>query len=211
MGYYLAVDEHNVVEYFKQELEESLETGFFNGIFLDHFISSIIPKENAFKREKFIFGTLVKSIFTVLKPYWDSGNKGFVKEVVAKFHDRLTYIEDDIWNSSIWNGCLNMSNDTSAVELLDVYVQYANYKIKTGGNPIRDAIYSNRIEIAKYLLKKGYSIPESISLFQLNNMISWDPVRLQFLLDNGCILKTNDKEKKCLDIIQQARLKEEEN
>lgn len=205
------VNANNVVELLKDEIEASWGIGSFESIILEQFIYPILAEDDWESTEEYneVLDTIRTNIFTILKPYWEAGGVGFVRYVIGKFYGYLATMSDGRWNSSIWNGCLNMSESSDSVGLLKAYMKYGGYRIKPNGNPVRDAIYSNRMEIAMYLInERGMNAPATISLFQLNNMISWDPVRLSFLLDHGCKLNMSEKEKSCIEIIQREINKE---
>lgn len=210
--YYMRqVSVNNVIELLKDEIEAFWSVGSFESITFEEFIYPILAEDGWESTEEYneVLDTIRTNIFTILKPYWEADGKAFVRYIIGKFYGYLATMSDGRWNSSIWNGCLNMSETSGYVELLKAYIKYGDYSIKPNGNPVRDAIYSNRLEIATYLIsERGMNAPVTISLFQLNNMIGWDPVRLSFLLDHGCKLNMSEKEKSCIEIIQREMNKE---
>lgn len=135
-------------------------------------------------------------------------NEDIAKETLTRMSGYLTIMSNGKWNSSIWNAALEAEGTEG---ILSLFMEYANYRLKTNGNPVRDAVYANRLGLADLLIQKGFKPVDKISMFQIANMINWDPNRLRYLLANKCTIEASDKETETLKLImREIRLKETE-
>lgn len=135
-------------------------------------------------------------------------NEDIAKETLTRMSGYLTIMSNGKWNSSIWNAALEAEGTEG---ILSLFMEYANYRLKTNGNPVRDAVYANRLGLADLLIQKGFKPVDKINMFQIANMINWDPNRLRYLLANKCTIEASDKETETLKLImREIRLKETE-
>lgn len=104
---------------------------------------------------------------------------------------------DLIPSKELWRYCLNLDNYLLLEKLLN-----RGYYLLSEGNIVRQAVYANKLNIAKLLLSKGYAAPESLTLFAISNQLGWDPIRVQFLLDNGAVFTVDEKEQTTLNILK---------
>lgn len=104
-------------------------------------------------------------------------------------------------SKDVWRFCLTLDNRLLLERLLE-----KGYNLSSDGNIVRHAVYSNRLDIAELLLKYGYKAPETLTMFAVSNQLSWDPLRVQFLLDHGTVFTIDEKERAVLNILKDEKL-----
>ena len=192
------------------ETANMLDTGV-EGINIDkklkYCLDLLQPSPTHTAEELDIADGIRRSIYYVISKVYKQ-NEDLAKEVLTRMSGCLTTMSDGKWNSSIWNAVLKAEGEE---DILSLFMEYANYRLKTNGNPVRDAVYANRLGLADLLIQKGFKPVDKINMFQIANMINWDPNRLRYLLANKCTIEASDKETETLKLImREIRLKETE-
>lgn len=174
---------------------------------LKSYLDLLQPSPTHTAEELDIADTMRRNIYYVISKVYKQ-NEDVAKEILTRMSGCLTTMSDGKWNSSIWNAVLKAEGEEG---ILSLFMEYANYRLKTNGNPVRDAVYANRLGLADLLIQKGFKPVDKINMFQIANMINWDPNRLRYLLANKCTIEASDKETETLKLImREIRLKETE-
>lgn len=174
---------------------------------LKYYLDFLQPNPTHTAEELDIADGIRRSIYYVISNIYKQ-NEDVAKEVLTRMSGYLTIMSNGKWNSSIWNAALKAEGEEG---ILSLFMEYANYRLKTNGNPVRDAVYTNRLGLADLLIQKGFKPVDKINMFQIANMINWDPNRLRYLLANKCTIEASDKETETLKLImREIRLKETE-
>lgn len=73
--------------------------------------------------------------------------------------------------------------------------------VRIKSNVVKQAVYANKLDMAKMFLDMGFKAPEKITMYAITNQMGWDPERLLFMLNNQVELDIKDAEKRCICIL----------